>query len=71
MPVVQLQITPGSTRQQREAVIRRITEALVEEMGKHAEHIHIVINEVAEDHWGYSGMLTDDYRAGQAKSAAE
>lgn len=26
------------------------------------EHIHIVLQEIAEEDWGYSGQLTDDWR---------
>ncbi len=62
MPVVNLQITQGSTREQRGEIVRRFTEALVEILGKRPEHTHVVIQEVAEDHWGFAGQLTDDYR---------
>ena len=62
MPVVNLQITAGSTREQRAEIVRRFTDTLVETLGKRPEHTHIVITEVAEDHWGFAGQLTDDYR---------
>jgi 4-oxalocrotonate tautomerase len=64
MPYVNVQITRGATRQQKAAVVQRITAALVEELGKRPEHIHIVIQEIADEDWGYAGMLTDDWRRG-------
>ena len=62
MPYVNVQITQGATREQKAALVRRITASLVEELGKKPEHIHIVIDEVADENWGYAGILTDDYR---------
>jgi 4-oxalocrotonate tautomerase len=64
MPYVNVQITRGATRQQKAAVVQRITAALVEELGKRPEHIHIVIQEIADEDWGYAGLLTDDWRRG-------
>jgi 4-oxalocrotonate tautomerase len=29
---------------------------------KKPEHIHIVIAEIDDENWGFSGMLTDQYR---------
>jgi 4-oxalocrotonate tautomerase len=34
-------------------------------LGKRPEHIHIVIDEVEPENWGYAGMLTTDYRKGR------
>lgn len=45
-----------------------MTETLVRVLNKKTEHIHIVIQEIAEENWGYSGMLTDDWRKGQSQS---
>jgi 4-oxalocrotonate tautomerase len=62
MPYVNLQITPGATRAQRERIVREFTDTLVEVLGKEPEHTHIVIQEVPETHWGFAAMLSDDYR---------
>jgi len=34
----------------------------VKTLGKQPEHIHIVIQEIDEENWGFSGMLTDDFK---------
>lgn len=62
MPVVNLQITSGATREQKAAVVREFTDTLVRVMGKQPEHIHILIQEVAPADWGFAGQLTDDWR---------
>tara|TARA_R110002096_G_scaffold318022_3_gene512394 strand:+ start:846 stop:1085 length:240 start_codon:yes stop_codon:yes gene_type:complete len=62
MPYVNLQITQGATRKQKEDLVSDITDSLVQRLGKRPEHIHIVIQEIAEENWGFAGMLTDDYR---------
>ncbi len=40
-----------------------MTATLVEVLGKKPEHTHIVIQEIAEEDWGFAGQLTDDWRA--------
>ena len=68
MPYINLQVTRGATREQKQTVVREFTATLVRVLGKRPEHIHIVIDEVEEENWGFAGMLTDDYRAGRAGS---
>ncbi len=65
MPYVNVQILAGATRQQKSNLVRDITESLVRELGKKPEHIHIVLQEIAEENWGFEGMLTDDWKARQ------
>jgi 4-oxalocrotonate tautomerase len=63
MPYVNLQITKGDvTRDQKKQLVSDITESLVKTLGKKPEHIHIVIQEIEEENWGFSGMLTDDFK---------
>lgn len=63
MPYINVQITRGATRAQKSALVKDITESLVNHLGKKPEHIHIVIQEIAEEDWGYAGMLTADWKA--------
>ncbi|MBD1371222.1 4-oxalocrotonate tautomerase family protein [Hazenella sp. IB182357] len=62
MPYMNVKITKGATRAQKEELVKAFTTTLVDVLGKKPEHIHIVIDEVEEENWGYAGMLTDDYR---------
>jgi len=62
MPYVNLQITKGSTREQKALIVSEFTETLSRVLGKKPEHTHIIIQEIADENWGFSGMLTDDWR---------
>lgn len=61
MPYINLKITKGATRAQKKKIVEEFTATLVEHLGKKPEHIHIVIDEIEYENWGYAGMLTDDY----------
>ena len=65
MPYVNIQILSGATRAQKSALVRDVTDSLVRELGKQPEHIHVVIQEVAEENWGFAGLLTDDWKKQQ------
>lgn len=67
MPYINVQITHGVTREQKAEVVKDITDSLVRVLGKKPEHIHIVIQEIAEENWGYQGMLTDDWKKMQSR----
>lgn len=62
MPYVNVRITKGATTDQKADVVSAITRTLVDVLGKKPEHIHIVIDEVEEENWGFAGMLTTEYR---------
>jgi len=62
MPYINLQITKGATREQKAQIVKEFTATLVNTLGKKPEHIHIVIQEIEDENWGFSGILTDDYR---------
>jgi 4-oxalocrotonate tautomerase len=66
MPYVNVQITEGATREQKSQLVAEMTETLASVLGKEPRHIHIVIQEIAEDDWGFEGMLTTDWRKARA-----
>ena len=66
MPYVNVQITKGASREQKSELVKDITESLQRVLGKKPEHSHIVIQEIAEEDWGYAGMLTDDWKKSQS-----
>jgi len=65
MPYINVQITAGASRQQKANVVKDITDSLVKNLGKKPEHIHIVIQEIDDENWGFSGMLTDQWKSQQ------
>ncbi len=62
MPYVNIQITKGATRKQKANLVKDVTDSLVRELGKKPDHIHVVIQEIEEENWGFSGMLTDEWK---------
>jgi 4-oxalocrotonate tautomerase len=64
MPYVNIRITRGPevTREVKTALVAGVTRLLAETLGKKPEQTHIIVDEVDEDNWGFSGMLTTDYR---------
>jgi len=62
MPIVNIQITQGATREQKTQLVSEVTDTLVRVLEKKPEHTHIVIQEIADENWGFSGMLTDDWK---------
>jgi 4-oxalocrotonate tautomerase len=65
MPYVNLQVTKGVTREQKAQLVKDITQSLVTVLAKKPEHIHIVIQEINEEDWGYAGLLTDEWKKSQ------
>ena len=66
MPFVNVKITrDGVTAEQKAQIVSEITATLERVLGKRPEHTHIVIDEIDPENWGYSGMLTTEYRRRQ------
>jgi 4-oxalocrotonate tautomerase len=62
MPYVNIQITKGATREQRSALVKEVTDSLVRILNKKPHEAHVVIQQIEEDHWGFAGMLAEDYK---------
>lgn len=70
MPYVNIQVTTGASREQKAKLVKRVTDALVDVLGKKPEHTHVVIQEIADENWGYCGLLTDEWRRQQASRSS-
>jgi 4-oxalocrotonate tautomerase len=62
MPYINLQMTRGASREEKATIVKEFTETLVRTLGKKPEHIHIVIQEIADEDWGFEGLLTEDWK---------
>ena len=60
MPYINLQITKGATTEQKKQLVAEFTQTLVKVLGKNPEHIHIVIQEIELEDWGYRGELVSE-----------
>ena len=63
MPFVNVKITKdGTSVEHKKLIVEGITKILEDVLNKKPEHIHIVIDEIEPENWGYAGMLTTEYR---------
>jgi 4-oxalocrotonate tautomerase len=60
MPYINLQITKGATTEQKKQLVAEFTQTLVKVLGKNPEHIHIVIQEIELEDWGFRGELVSE-----------
>ncbi|MBP2463730.1 MULTISPECIES: 4-oxalocrotonate tautomerase family protein [unclassified Rhizobium] len=61
MPYVKVEIAKGvASVDQKRTVIRRMTEVLVEELGRNPEFVFVVIDEIDTDNWGRKGVTLTD-----------
>lgn len=70
MPYVNIQITQGATREQKAQLVKDVTDSLVRVLRKKPEHTHIVIQEINEEDWGFSGLLTDEWKKHQHENVS-
>jgi 4-oxalocrotonate tautomerase len=70
MPYVNIQMTKGASREQKAELVKDVTDSLVRVLGKNPDHIHVVIQEINEEDWGFSGLLTDEWKKQQDRSSA-
>jgi len=63
MPYVNIRITrEGTTKEQKEKLIKGATQLLHEVLGKHPNTTIVVIDEVDIDNWGMGGDTITAYR---------
>ena len=63
MPYVNIKITrEGATSTQKAALIRGVTDLLVEVLDKSPATTFVVIDEVELDDWGIGGLPVEEYR---------
>jgi len=68
MPYVNVRITKdGVTVEQKAQIVAEITGTLQRVLGKRPDQTHIIIDEIEPENWGFSGMLTTEYRQQQSQ----
>lgn len=59
MPLVTVTMFPGRSSQQKVAMVRAISEAIVEHAGATMENVQVVIHEVSRSNWASGGELVE------------
>lgn len=60
MPVVTVQLWEGRTVEQKRALVKAITDAMVEHAGAKPEGLHVILQEIPRENWGRAGVLGVD-----------
>lgn len=55
MPFINIKMTPGASAEKKAELIKRVTQLMVDLLGKNPDTTHVVIEEVATDNWGVAG----------------
>ena len=63
MPYVNVKITRGASREQKEQLIEGITELLVRLLDKNPATTQVVIEEIPPEYWGIRGKSVAELRA--------
>ncbi|SNC60157.1 4-oxalocrotonate tautomerase [Marinobacter sp. es.048] len=56
MPVAQINIIEGRSDEQKEMLIREVTDAISRSLGAPAESVRIIITEMPRQHFGIGGQ---------------
>ncbi len=59
MPVVEIKLWEGRTREQKAEMAKRITDVVVEVGKTTPEHVHIIFSDHAKSDWAIAGKLSD------------
>jgi 4-oxalocrotonate tautomerase len=57
MPVVIVEMWEGRTRDQKRALVKAITDAMITHAGCKPDHLHVIIHDVDKADWARAGVL--------------
>lgn len=68
MPIVRIDVTrDGVTKEQKQQLIKGVTQLLKDVLNKEFHLTHVVIQEIDTDNWGLGGEQTTEIRKKQHK----
>ncbi|OGS21517.1 MAG: 4-oxalocrotonate tautomerase [Elusimicrobia bacterium RIFOXYA2_FULL_39_19] len=60
MPVVEIQLWAGRSKDQKRNMVQKVTAAVCETIECPPESVHIIITDVEKDNWGLAGKLASE-----------
>jgi 4-oxalocrotonate tautomerase len=60
MPFVNVKMLEGRTHDQKKALVKAITDAMVDICVTDPDGVMVVIEDIARDHWGRNGALLSE-----------
>jgi len=71
MPVVIVEMYEGRTLDQKRALVRAITDAMIEHAAARPDGLHVIIHEVPKENWARAGRLGVDREELPAEASNE
>lgn len=62
MPIVRVELLEGRSPQTKAALIRRLTEAIVDVLGSNPSQVRILLQDVPPENWGVGGQPMQELR---------
>lgn len=59
MPIVQVSMRAGRSDQQKEALIRKVTDAVMEAVSAPEQNVTVLINEIPKSEFGIGGQTAE------------
>lgn len=63
MPFINVKMTPGASAEKKAELIKKITQLMVDVLGKNPETTHVVLEEISTESWGIAGETVASRRA--------
>ena len=60
MPTIQVDMLEGKSQEQKRAMVKNVTDAVVESIGCKPEKVKIIIREMKKEHLANGGILESD-----------
>ena len=57
MPIVHIELIEGRTAEQKEALVKDVTEAIVKNTGAQTENVHIIISDMPKGNYAVGGKM--------------
>ena len=67
MPIINIHMLEGRTKEQKRELIRRVTDVVVETLNSPPESVRIVINDMTPDDYGVAGLPVKEYHVKKIK----
>lgn len=59
MPIAQIYMMEGRSQEQKDALIRKVTDAIMESVEAPEQNVRVIINETPKKHYGIAGLSAD------------
>ncbi|MGY3765264.1 2-hydroxymuconate tautomerase [Vagococcus vulneris] len=56
MPIVHIELLEGRTQDQKDAMVKDVTEAIVKNTGAQTENVHIIVSDMKKGNYAVGGI---------------